>query len=99
MKQLGELQDNISEFKKLNADVIAFATRGDQYDVEQTQKLHKITLTLIPKPNRAVAENFGLGKNVFGIIIIDKKGRIRYKKIDNRMEHRSARIIRELQGI
>jgi peroxiredoxin len=41
-QQLGELQEKISEIKKLNADVIAIATKGNQYDVESTKGLYRI---------------------------------------------------------
>ncbi len=98
-RQLGELQEKISEIEKLNAKVIAFATKGNQYDVESTKSVYRITYTLIPQPNRTVAEDFGVGKNDFGIIIIDKKGRIRYKDISSSMLHSASTTIRELQGI
>jgi peroxiredoxin Q/BCP len=98
-QQLGELQEKNSEIKKLNAEVIAFATRGNQYDVESSKGLYRITYPLIPTPNRTVAEDFGVGKSAFGIIIIDKKGRIRYKDISSSMSHSVSIIIRELGGI
>lgn len=98
-RQLGELQEKISEIKKLNTEVIAFATQGNQDDVASTKSVYRITYTLIPTPNRTVAEDFGVGNSAFGVIIIDKKGRIRYKDISSSMQHSASIIIRELQGI
>jgi len=72
---------------------------GDQFDVETTKIVYKISYTLIPTPNRAIAEDFGVSGNKFGIIIIDKKGRIRYKDISIYMQHSVTIILRELQGI
>jgi peroxiredoxin len=99
--RLGELQEKISEIEKLDAEVIAFATIGNQDDVEKTRSVQKLTFTLIPKPNKKVVEDFGLKYNANGVvyatIIVDKGGIIRFKNaksIDN-----ASRIIRELQGI
>ena len=99
--RLGELQEKISEIEKLDAEVIAFATSGNQDDVKISRSVQKITFTLIPKPNRKVVEDFGLKYDSYGAayatIIIDKGGIIRFKNaksIDN-----ASRIIRELQGI
>ena len=99
IQQLGGLQEKISEFEKLNAEVIAIAKMGDQFDVETTKSAYKISYTLIPKPNRAIVEDFGVSGNKFGVIIIDKKGRIRYKDISIYMQHSVTIILRELQGI
>lgn len=77
---------------------------GDQQDVEQSKRILKLTFTLIPKPNRKVAEDFGVWdkyKNrAVATIILDEKGRIRFIEVsqfDNRT--RASKIIRELQGI
>ena len=100
IQQLGGLQEKISEIKELDTEVIAFATQGNQYDVKSTKNVYRITYTLIPTPNRTVAEDFGAGNSAFGTIIIDKKGRIRYKDISSSsMQHSVSKIIRELQGI
>jgi len=55
-------------------------------------------------PNRKVAEDFGLEYNripaTYGTIIIDKKGSIRFKSLDEGYSRTStSRIIKELQGI
>jgi peroxiredoxin len=102
--QLGELQERISEIDKLNAEVIAISSKGDQQDVEQIKRNLKLTFTLIPKPNRKVAEDFGVWnryKNrAVATIVIDKTGSIRYREISNSDDRTSAsKIIRELQGI
>jgi mycoredoxin-dependent peroxiredoxin len=101
LRQLGELQERISEIKKLNTEVIAFASTGDQNDVESTKTVLGITYTLIPKPNRKVAEDFGVWDNslakAIATIIIDKNGRIRSKQISSRPS--ASSIIRELEGI
>jgi peroxiredoxin len=94
------LQEKISEIKKLNGEVIALATRGNKSDVETSKSVHRITYILIPTPNRTVAENFGVGGKTFGFIIIDKKGRIRYKNISpGNMQHSVGLILRELGGM
>ena len=102
--QLGELQERISEIEKLNAEVIAISSKGDQQDVEKIKRALGLTFTLIPKPNRKVAEDFGVWNRhrnrAVATIIIDKKGSIRYKEVSNSDDRTSAsKIIRELQGI
>jgi peroxiredoxin len=85
--QLGEVQKRISEIKKLNAEVIAIASRGDQQDVDKSKRLLGLTFTLIPKPNRKVAEDFGVWdryrNRAVATIVIDKKGRILFKKVSH----------------
>ena len=73
--KLGGLQGKISEFQKLDTEVIAFATEGNQNDVERTRNDLNITFTLIPTPNSQVANDFGV--NTYDTIIIDKNGIIR----------------------
>ena len=74
-EQLGGLQRKISEIKKLDTEVIAFATEGDQDDVKITQNSLNITFILIPAPNKQVADDFGV--NTYDTIIIDKNGIVR----------------------
>ena len=105
--QLGGLQKRISEIEKLHSEVIAISTSGNQYDVELTKSFLGITYFLIPIPNRKVVEDYGLeyrfdgfAMAAYATFIIDKKGRIRYKRADEAMNRTSiSRIIRELQGI
>jgi peroxiredoxin len=102
--QLGELQEQISEIEKLNAEVIAIASKGDQQDVERSKRLLGLTFTLIPKPNKKVAEDFGVWNQsrnrAVATIVIDKNGRIRFKEVSNSDDRTSAsKIIRELQSI
>ena len=112
MKQLYQVQERISEIKKLAAEVIAISTMGDQKDVEKTKRELEITFTLIPKPNRKVAEDFGVWSKSHNValatIIIDKKGRIRFKEIGKPFwinlpaagsRTSVSEIIRQLQGI
>ena len=98
------MQERISEIEKLNAEVIAIASKGDQQDVEMTKKSLGLTYTLIPKPNRKVAEDFGVWNRnrnrAVATIVIDKNGSIRFKEVSNSDYRTSAsKIIRELQGI
>jgi len=93
--RLGELQENISEIEKLDAEIIAFATGGNQNDVEISKRFHKITFTLIPTPNRSVAKTFGV--RTYATVIIDKSGIIRFKEIDDITS--ASYIIKELQAI
>ena len=102
--QLGEVQEKISEIEKLNAAVIAISSKGDQKDVEKIKRHFGLTFTLIPKPNRKVAEDFGVWNRhrnrAVATIVIDKKGSIRFKKVSNSDDRTSAsKIIRELQQI
>ena len=102
--QLGELQERISEIKTLNAEVIAISSKGDQQDVERIKSHLGLTFTLIPKPNRKVAEEFGVWNRnrnrAVATIVIDKNGSIRYKEVSNSDDRTSAsKIIRELQAI
>ena len=98
MEQLGELQEQISEIKKLDGEVIAFSIRDTKPWVKGTKYSLKITYTMIPTPNRAIAKKYGFRPGGEGMIIIDKKGRIRYKNI-NLGHSSSSLIIRELKGI
>jgi peroxiredoxin len=102
--QLGELQERISEFKELNTEVIAIASRGDQQDVEKSKRVLKLTFTLIPKPNKKVAENFEVWdryrNRAVATIIMDENGRIRFIEVSHSDYRTSAsKIIKELQGI
>jgi peroxiredoxin len=102
--QLGELQDRISDIEKLNAEVIAISSQGDQQDVEKMQSHLELTFTLIPKPNRKVAEDFGVWNGyrnrAVATIIIDKEGRIRFLEASNSDYRTSAsKIIKELQRL
>jgi peroxiredoxin len=99
-----QLQERISEIEKLNAEVIAIATAGDQEDVEKSKRILEITYILIPKPNRKVVEEYGLKYNssgeAYATIIIDKKGHVRFKGADDRATRTTpSKIITELQGI
>jgi len=98
MEQLGELQEQISEIKKLDGEVIAFSIRDTKPWVKGTKYSLKITYTMISTPNRSIAEKYGFRPEGEGVIIIDKKGRIRYKNI-NLSHSSSSLIIRELKGI
>ena len=92
----------ISEIEKLDAQLIAISTAGNQKDVELTRKSLGITYTLIPTPNRKVGQDFNLTYDkgaAFATIIIDKKGSIRYRGDDSWDRRTSvSRIIRELQS-
>ena len=99
-----QLQEQLSEIEKLNAQVVAIATTGDQQDVEKSKRNLELTYTLIPTPNRNVAEKYKLQFDSFGAayetIIIDKKGFVRFKGKDDRATRTaSSRIIKELEGI
>lgn len=94
-KRLGELQEKISEIRNLDAEVIAFATGGNQDDVKISKSFHGITFTLIPKPNRSVAKQFGV--RTYATIIIDKNGIIRFKEINDISS--ASYILKELQAI
>ncbi len=94
-RQLGELQENISEIENLDAKVIAFATSGNQDDVEISKSFHDITFSLIPTPNKSIAKDFGV--QTYATIIIDKNGVIRLKQTG--YMDSASNIITELQTI
>jgi len=99
-----QLQERDSEIEKLNAEVIAIATAGNQQDVEKSKKNLELTYILIPTPNRNVVEKYQLRYDSFmaayATIIISKEGRIRFKSVEDRATRTSAStIIKELQGI
>ena len=104
LEQLGGLQQNISEFKKLDSAIIAIASNGEPNDVKKTKSSLGITFILIPKPNKKIVKDYGLKYDffnaAFGTIIIDKKGIIRFKSLDNAYSRTStAKIINELHII
>ena len=94
-RRLGELQENISEIESLDAEVIAFATSGNQNDVEISQSFHDITFSLIPAPNISVAKDYGV--RTYATIIMYKNGIIRFKENDDMTS--ASVIIEELQTI
>ena len=98
------MQEQISKIKNLDAEVIAISTTGNQKDVEKSKKVLEITYNLIPTPNGKIAKEYGLRYDSFGAayatIILDKKGQIRFKSVEEYATRTSAsRIIKELQGI
>jgi peroxiredoxin len=109
--QLQDVQNQIDKIRELNAEVIAISSMGDQKDVSRMKADFGITFTLIPKPNRKVAEDFGVwnrsGNYATATIIIDQKGRIRYKEVYKSLigwawyggRISVSEIIRQLQGI
>jgi len=99
-----KLQERISEIEKLNAEVIAISTAGDQQDVEKSKRNLEITYILIPKPNRKIVEEYRLKHNSSGVayatFIIDKKGQVRFEGADDRATRTApSKIITELQGL
>lgn len=103
-EQLSELQEQLSEIIKLNSELIAISSAGDRDNVERTKSSLGITFTLVPTPNKKAVLDFGLrytdSGRVHAVIIIDKKGRVRYKRVDKLPSLTSAStIIKELQGI
>jgi peroxiredoxin len=102
--QLGEVQERIEEIRKLDAEVIAISSKGDQQDAEKMKRALGLTFTLVPIPNKKFAEDFGVWNRyrnrAVATIVLDKKGRIRFKEVSNSDNRTSAsKIIRELQGI
>jgi len=102
--QLGELQERLSEINELNAEVIAISSKGDQQDVERIKRHLGLTFTLIPKPNKKVAEDFGVWNpyrnRAVATIVIDRKGRIRFIEASNSDDRTgAAKVIKELQRI
>jgi len=99
-----KLQKQISEIEKLNAEVIAIATAGNQKDVEKSKGSLEITYILIPTPNKKVVEEYGLRYDSWGAayatFIIDKMGHVRFKRVESGSSRTSAsEIIKELQVI
>ena len=112
IKRLQEVQNRIESIKRLNAEVIAISSIGDQQDVSRMRDNMGITFTLIPKPSRKVAKAFDVwnesGHYATATVIIDKKGRIRFMQIYESANaslpwggYRSSakEIISQLQGI
>jgi peroxiredoxin len=106
-RQLGQLQKQISDIEKLNTEVIAISTAGNQQDVEKSKENIEITYVLIPTPNRKVVEEYGLSYDSYGgayaTFIIDTKGHVRFKRVET-PQCKPARIsvssiIKELQNI
>ena len=99
-----QLQEQIFEIRKLDAEVIAISTTGNQKDVEKSKRVLEITYSIIPTPIGKVAKEYGLKYDSFGAayatIILDKKGQIRFQSVEGYSTRTSAsKIIEELQGI
>ncbi len=72
--------------------------------MERTKSSLGITFTLIPTPNKKIVEDFGIEYSptgaAFGTVIIDRKGSIRFKKLEGAWDRTSpSSIIKELQVI
>jgi len=103
-RQLGQLQKQISDIEKLNTEVIAISTSGNQQDVEKSKRNIEITYDLIPTPNRKVVEEYGLKYDsyeaAYATFIIDTKGDVRFKRVETGKTRTSvSEIIKELQGL
>ena len=99
-----KLQEQILEISKLDAEVIAIATAGNQQDVEKSKRVLEITYSLIPTPNRDVVDEYGLKTDssggAYATFIIDKRGKVRFKGADDRATRTPpSRIVKELQLI
>ncbi len=105
VERLGELQKRLPEIKALDADVIAIASRGNHQDVEKTRNQLGITFTLVPVPNRKVAEDFGVydpkRNRAIATLILDREGFIRLKHVSKTENDRPEfqKIIDTLRGI
>ena len=103
-RQLGQLQKRITDIEKLNAQVIAISTGGNQQDVEKSKNNIEITYVLIPTPNSKVVKEYGLRYDsdggAFATFIIDTAGHLRFKRVETGQSRTSvSKIIKELQGI
>jgi peroxiredoxin len=99
-----KLQERISEIEKLNAEVIAIATAGNQQDVEKSKRKLELTYILVPTPNRHIVEKYQLRYDssgaAYATIIIDQKGSVRFKSVDKSATRTPiSKIIKELQAI
>ena len=99
-----KLQKQISDIEKLNTEVIAISTAGNQKDVEKSKGSLEITYILIPTPNKKVVEEYGLSYDSYGAayatFIIDTKGHVSFKRVETGSSRTSAtKIIKELQVI
>jgi peroxiredoxin len=99
-----QLQEHISDIEKLNAEVIAISTAGNQQDVEKSKGNIEITYVLIPTPNKEVVEEYGLRYDSYGgayaTFIIDTKSHVRFKRVESGSARTSvSKIIKELQGL
>ncbi len=69
--------------RDLNAEVIAISSRGDQADVQRTQRNLSLTFPVIS--SRKIAQDynvFNMDKNwAIATVIVDKEGMIRFKHI------------------
>ena len=105
MKQLGELQDQLTAIRALDAEVIALSSGGNERDVRRTRDQLKLTYPLIPAPIEKVIKDFGLPTNrggaSFGTVIIDKNGIVRFVdgSINESVRASVADIRRVLQEI
>ena len=103
-RQLGQLQKQISDIEKLNTEVIAISTTGNQQDVEKSKGNIEITYVIIPTPNRKVVEEYGLSYDSYGAayatFIIDTKGHVRFKHVEtNKTRTSVSEIIKELRSL
>jgi peroxiredoxin len=105
LTQLGELQDRLSEIRSLNAEVIAISCCGDRIMEENTRNYRNIKFSIIPAPNRATAEAFGVWNKIRNLaiatIILDKNGVIRYvnKSISDYIRPSASDVIEKLNEL
>ena len=105
MQQLGELQEQLTAIRALDAEVIALSSGGDERDVRRTREQLKLTYPVIPAPITKVITDFDLPTNrggaSFSTIIIDKNSIVRFvdKSTDEFARTSVAEIRRVLQEI
>ncbi len=80
------MQKSRDQIRALQAEIIAFASRGKREDVEKTKKLLEIDFILIPGPNAELMREYGAfnyqkNRAQPSTVIVDKAGIIRWKYV------------------
>jgi peroxiredoxin len=101
MQQLGELQEQLTTIRSLDAEVIALSSGGNERDVRRTRDQLKLTYPIIPAPITKVIKDFDLPTNrsgvSFGTVIIDKNSIVRF--VDNSTNESNRTSVAEIRRV
>jgi peroxiredoxin Q/BCP len=98
-RQLCDYRDHLEDFADLGVDVIAVNPQG-LASHERFAAKHALPFPLCADPDRRVCRSYGavglLGMTKRALVLIGRDGRVRWRKTDLPIFHRSANELREL---
>jgi len=100
-KQLCDYQENLGAFEELGVDVLGINPQGLESH-ERFAKKHGLGFPLLSDVDKSVCRAYGaiglLGSAKRALVLVGANGRIRYKRTDLPIFHRSAAELEEILG-